>query len=207
MQEEEKQELAAASLDYNLGHAQLKAMFEGELQAAKTSVQQSSGQPTSSQPAANTQSAEAASCQTTAADGSGGPGTRSSEQAENSADAGDTSERLELLNIDSPSEGQPMHAVPSSIQMAALEMLQKQLANGQPEEALQRIEAALRQVFGYSLSPASCHFHCHCPKLSHTSAFLQQQTHNKLSCLFAVIFQVRISSMAGYCYSKHNRCP
>lgn len=181
VQEEEKQELAAASLDYNLGHAQLKAMFEGELQAAKTSIRQSSGQPTSSQPAANTQSAEAASCQTSsspAADGSGEPGTRSSEQAENSADAGDTSERLELLHIDSPSGAQPMRAVPSSVQMAALDMLQKQLANGQPEEALQRIEAALRQVFGYSLSPASCHFHCHCVKLSHTSAFLQQQTNN-----------------------------
>lgn len=35
MQAEEKQELAAQSVSYNLEHAQLKAMFEKELQAAK----------------------------------------------------------------------------------------------------------------------------------------------------------------------------
>ncbi|KAL0054737.1 hypothetical protein WJX82_001708 [Trebouxia sp. C0006] len=102
---EEKQELAAASLDYNLDHAQLKAMFHSELQAAKSGSIQTDDQSASAQPSANSQDGEVSS----------------------STQAG-------------PSDG----LLPASVQSAALDMLQKQLAEGQPEEALKQIEAALK---------------------------------------------------------------
>ena len=150
MQTEEKQELAAASLDYNLDHAQLKAMFHSELQAAKSGSIQADDQSASAQPTANSQDGEAtSSTQTGPSDSIYESGASSAQHADAGAHHSDVdaqAERLETIQIGDPSEAQPMSAVPASVQSAALDMLQKQLAEGQPEEALTQIEAALKYV-------------------------------------------------------------
>ena len=58
LQDEEKQQFAAASLQYNLQHTQLKAMFQKELQAAtagsSTTADESSGSSCKQPPADST---------------------------------------------------------------------------------------------------------------------------------------------------------
>ncbi|DBB09106.1 TPA: hypothetical protein ACH3X3_007717 [Trebouxia sp. C0006] len=145
---EEKQELAAASLDYNLDHAQLKAMFHSELQAAKSGSIQTDDQSASAQPSANSQDGEvSSSTQAGPSDGLRESGASSAQHADAGAhhsDADAQAERLETMQIGDQSQAQPTSAVPASVQSAALDMLQKQLAEGQPEEALKQIEAALK---------------------------------------------------------------
>lgn len=155
---EEKQELAAASLDYNLDHAQLKAMFHSELQAAKSGSTQTDDQSASAQPATNSQDSElSSSTQTGPSDSIHEPGPSLAQHADAGAHHSDVetqAERLETMQFGDLSEAQPMSAVPASIQSAALDMLQKQLADGQPEEALTQIGAALKhhQIQGGLLS-------------------------------------------------------
>lgn len=150
LQIEEKQELAAASLDYNLDHAQLKAMFHSELQAAKSGSIQTDDQSASAQPFANSQDGEvSSSTQAGPSDGLRESGASSAQHADAGAhhsDADAQAERLETMQIGDQSQAQPTSAVPASVQSAALDMLQKQLAEGQPEEALKQIEAALKYV-------------------------------------------------------------
>ena len=150
VQTEEKQELAAASLDYNLDHAQLKAMFHSELQAAKSGSTQTDDQSASAQPATNSQDSElSSSTQTGPSDSIHESGPSLAQHADAGAHHSDVetqAERLETMQFGDLSEAQPMSAVPASIQSAALDMLQKQLADGQPEEALTQIEAALKYV-------------------------------------------------------------
>ncbi|KAL0025136.1 hypothetical protein WJX77_002298 [Trebouxia sp. C0004] len=145
---EEKQELAAASLDYNMDHAQLKAMFHSELQAAKSGSIQTDDQSASAQPTTNSQDGDlSSSTQTGPSDSIHQSGTSSEEHADARAHHSGVdaqAERLERMRIGDPSQAQSTSAVPASIQSAALDMLQKQLAEGQPEEALTQTEAALK---------------------------------------------------------------
>lgn len=144
LQNEEKQELAAASLDYNMTHAQLNAMFQSELQAAKSGHTQHD-QPQPAQHPNETQTGEASSTQASLADASSTHGADSAQQPDAAA-ADCQTERLEAVQLDDQGPTHSNHAVPASIQSAALEMLQKQLGEGLPEEALKQIEAALKYV-------------------------------------------------------------
>ncbi len=150
MQTEEKQELAAASLDYNLDHAQLKAMFPSELQAAKSGSIQTDDQSASAQPTTTSQGADLSSSTQTGPSDSMHESDASSAQnvgaGAHHSDADAQAERLETMQFGDLSKAQPTAAVPASVQSAALDMLQKQLAEGQPEEALTQIEAALKYV-------------------------------------------------------------
>ncbi|DBA70520.1 TPA: hypothetical protein ACH3X2_011920 [Trebouxia sp. C0005] len=145
---EEKQELAASSLDYNLDHAQLKAMFHTQLQAAKSGSIQTNDQSASAQPSTNSQDDElSSSTQTGPIDSIPESGPSLAQHAGAGAHHSDVdaqAERLESMQSGDPSEAQPTSAVPAFVQSAALDMLQRQLAEGQPEEALQQIEAALK---------------------------------------------------------------
>ncbi len=148
LQNEEKQELAIASLDYNLDHAQLKAMFHSELQAAKSGSMQTDDQSASAQPTTNIQDGDiSSSTQTGPSDSIHESGASLAQHAgAHHSDVDAQAERLETMQLGDPSQAQPMSAVPASIQSAALDMLQKQLADGQPEEALTQIQAALKYV-------------------------------------------------------------
>ena len=144
LQNEEKQELAAASLDYNMTHAQLKTMFQSELQGAKSGNTQHD-QPQPAQPPKESQTGEASSSQAPLADTSSTHGADSMQQLDAAA-AESQVERLEAVQLEDQGPTHSNHAVPTSIQSAALDMLQKQLAEGLPEEALKQIEAALKYV-------------------------------------------------------------
>ena len=145
LQTQEKQEFAAASLDYNMDHAQLKAMFPNELQTAKSGKQQHD-QPQTAQHPVKSQTDECSSTQASLSDASSMHGA-SSTQPPDAATPGDSqAERLEAVQLGDQGPAQHNHAVPASIQSAALDMLQKQLGEGQPEEALVQIEAALKYV-------------------------------------------------------------
>lgn len=146
LQNEEKQELAAASLDYNITHAQLNAMFQSELQAAKSGNTQHD-QPQPAQQPNESQTGEASSTQASLADASSTPGHDADSIQQPDAAAADSQiERLEAVQLDTQGPAHSSHAVPASIQSAALDMLQKQLDEGLPEEALSQIEAALKYV-------------------------------------------------------------
>lgn len=161
LQNEEKQELAAASLNYNLDHAQLKAMFHSELQAAKYGSIRTDDQSASAQPTTNSQGADfSSSTQTGSSDSIYESGASSAQHADTGASHSGVDAqagRLETLQIGDPSQAQPTSAVLASIQSAALDMLQKQLAEGQPEEALTLIEAALKYVDHYSRNAHELH--------------------------------------------------
>ena len=142
--------MAAASLDYNLDHAQLKAMFHSELQAAKSGSIQTDDQSASAQPTTNSQHGDLSSSnQAGPSDSLHESGSSLAQHADteaNHSNADAQAERLETMQFGDPSKAQPRSAVPASVQLAALDMLQKQLAEGQPEEALTQIEAALKYV-------------------------------------------------------------
>ena len=161
LQIEEKQELAAASLDYNLDHAQLKAMFHSELQAAKSGSIQTDDQSASAQPTTNSQHGDLSSSnQAGPSDSLHESGSSLAQHADteaNHSNADAQAERLETMQFGDPSKAQPRSAVPASVQLAALDMLQKQLAEGQPEEALTQIEAALKYVDHYSRNAHELH--------------------------------------------------
>ncbi len=116
-------------------------MFQSELQAAKSCNSQP-GQATIDQPPADSKSAEASSAQAFSVTTDGEPATGSAQQSSDAVDA--SAERLESLSVDAEEQAEPKPAVPASIQSAALDMLQKQLAGGLPEEALTQVEVALK---------------------------------------------------------------
>ncbi len=125
-------------------------MFHSELQAAKSGSIQTDDQSASAQPAANSQDGDLSSSnQTGPSDSiheSGASLAQHDDAGAHHTDADAQAERLEKMQMGDPSEAQPKAAVPASVQSAALDMLHKQLADGQPEEALTQIEAALKYV-------------------------------------------------------------
>ena len=167
VQDEEKQQLAGTSLDYNLNHVQLRTMFQKELEAAK-SGSKSDTQPAPTQSSAEHKSAEAAS--TSVTQNIAAQTASSTRQNDNDDDDAATAEpnaddavkaehhdndavaaataaaasELDNMRISSAAQAQSQHAVPASVQAAAVDMLQKQLKGGQPEQALLQIEAALK---------------------------------------------------------------
>lgn len=163
--DEEKQQLASTSLDYNLNHVQLRAMFQKELEAAK-SGSKSDTQPAPTQSSAEHEFAEAAStsvtqnsdAQTTSStkhndkDDDDDAAATAEPNADDDAakaehhdnDAAAAASELDNMRINSAAQAQSQHAVPASVQSAAVDMLQKQLKGGQPEQALLQIEAALK---------------------------------------------------------------
>ena len=129
MQDEEKQQFAAASLDYNLDHVQLKNMFQKELEIAQSNSQAASERTSAEEaPVSAAQSIDAHT-----ADSAGSSDVPDAPAAE-----------FDSMQINDATQAQSQHAVPASVQSAALDMLQKQLKEGQPEQALLQIEAALK---------------------------------------------------------------
>lgn len=150
MQDEEKEQLAAASLDYNLDHAQLKAMFQKELTAAKASSKQSRQTAAPEQGPMEPQAAPASLAQST-----GDESTSSA--AQQSSDVSDHSQtrRLDSMQITDSEPAESGPAGPAALQSAALQMLQRQLSSGQPEQALLQVEAALRYASHHMLAMLS----------------------------------------------------
>ena len=142
MQDEEKQQFAAASLQYNLQHAQLKAMFQKELQAA-TSASSSTADESSA--SCNAQLAAASTAQTTdQTQSSGNSETMSQQQSAaepGRADEAPTSSVAAMALNDPPV---PKHASPHELQSDFLDRMYKLMMDGQPEYALAKMEVELK---------------------------------------------------------------
>lgn len=156
LQDEEKQQFAAASLQYNLQHAQLKSMFQSELQAAisgSSKAVESSASPT-------TQAAAASMGQ--AADQSQCTGQRKALSQQQSAADVDRAEEaptssmaamaLNDVNVQASGPSIPKHAIPLEDQSDFLDRMYKLMMEGQPEHALAKME----EVFKYDIFPHVC---------------------------------------------------
>ena len=149
LQDEEKRHFAAASLQYNLQHAQLKAMFQQELQAATSGSSSTANEPSAS---STTQTTACSTAQTADQSPSSGQlGTQSQQQSAADADRADeapTSSVAALALHDPPI---PKHASPQEHQSSSqeqqsdcLDRMYQLMMEGQPEYALAKIEAELK---------------------------------------------------------------
>lgn len=142
----EKQQFAAASLDYNLQHAQLKSMFQQELQTAKCQSNKTT-EPSSSQVLDAAQSTDAQVAQT--ADdlqSRDQPDVSSAQQPATHASAANeppttSAAAMRLSNPDLDLQ----HAVPPADQSDFLGAVFRRIMEGQPERALSQIDDVLRR--------------------------------------------------------------
>lgn len=163
LQDAEKQQFAAASLDYNLQHAQLKSMFQQELQTAKCQSNKTT-EPSSSQVLDAAQSTDAQVAQT--ADdlqSRDQPDVSSAQQPATHASAANeppttSAAAMRLSNPDLDLQ----HAVPPADQSDFLGAVFRRIMEGQPERALSQIDDVLRwgqplhTVYKCSISHCSC---------------------------------------------------
>lgn len=147
LQDEEKQQFAAASLQYNLQHAQLKAMFQKELQAA---ISGSSSTADESSADCTAQSTAGSTAQTADQTQSSGQ-SETMLQQQSPADAADEAptSRVAAMALNDPTV--PKHASPQEHQSSShelqsdfLDRMYKLMLDGQPEYALENMEVELK---------------------------------------------------------------
>ena len=144
MQDEEKQQFAAASLSYNLEHAQLKAMFQKELQEAKSGSSQSHASPRAgasdaSQPAEPDTSQNAGQSESQP-QSVACPAHQSADDANDEASDAPTSSIAAMGLSDSASN---KDHVMSTEQLEVLARVFRLMTDGQPGFALAKIEDKL----------------------------------------------------------------
>ena len=145
VQDEEKQQFAAASLDYNLEHTQLQSMFQKELQAAKSQSNKTADL-SSCQALDSAQSTDAHAAQT-ADDSQSSKQPDASSAQRPTADDGEADEptttSAAALQLGDP-ESDLQHAVRPADQPDLLDTVFRRIMEGQPERALSQIDDVLR---------------------------------------------------------------
>lgn len=146
MQDEEKQHFAAASLQYNLQHAQLKAMFQKELQAATSGTSSTADESSAS---STTQTTACSTAQTADQSQSSGQVDTLSHQQQSAADADEaaTSSVAAMTLNDPPILKHPSpqeHQSSSQEQSDFLDRMYKLMMEGQPEYAVTKMDAELK---------------------------------------------------------------
>lgn len=143
LQDEEKQQFAAASLQYNLQHTQLKAMFQKELQAATTgssTTANKSSATSSTQPPADSTAQAGNQSQS-----SGQPETPSHQQSVADADGASQAPTssiaaMALNDVGAQASDQPLHKHQSGF----LDKMYQLMMEGQPQNALAQMEDELK---------------------------------------------------------------
>lgn len=142
LQDEEKQQFAAASLQYNLQHTQLKAMFQKELQAATAGSSTAAGE---SSATCSTQPSPDSTAQADDQSQSGQPETRSRQQSAADADGASQAPTnsiaaMTLNDVGAQASDQPMHKHHSDF----LDRMYQLMMEGQPQHALTQMEDELK---------------------------------------------------------------
>ena len=149
LQDKEKQQFAAASLQYNQQHAQLKVMFQKELQAAT-----SGSSSTADESSANSTTQTTACSTTQTADQSQSTGQLETLSQQQCAANIDTADKAPTSSFDAMALNDPpipKHASPQEHQSSLqeqqsifLDRMFKLMMEGQPEYALTKIEVELK---------------------------------------------------------------
>lgn len=149
LQDEDKRHFAAASLQYNLQHAQLRAMFQQELQAATCGSSSTADEPSAT---STTQTTACSTAQTADQSQSNGQlGTVSQQQSAAAAGRAEEAPTSSVAAMALHAPPIPKHASPQEHQSPSqeqqsdfLDRLYKLMMEGQPEYALAKIEAELK---------------------------------------------------------------